>query len=145
MLKFYAEAKRRFQRGLKLIQEKQKIGDTYVGIKGENVDGSIFFEKAFESGANACIIANIEIEEEIIKKYQSQNKIIIKVENTVMALHKIAKYKRQFYNIPVVGITGSVGKTSTKDLIGSVMSQKYNTLKTRGNCNSQIRCTFNFN
>lgn len=111
-------------------------GDTYIGIKGEKVDGSIFFEKAFEKGAKACIIEDIEIKEETLKKYQ--DKIIIKVANTIDMLQKIAKFKREKYNIPVIGVTGSVGKTSTKDAIASVMNEKYKTLKTLGNYNNHI-------
>src|SRR5699024_9444741 len=53
-------------------------------------------------------------------------------------LQKIAKYKRDLYNIPVVAITGSVGKTSTKDLVASVLSKKYRVLKTQGNYNNEI-------
>lgn len=75
-------------------------GDTYVGIRGENTEGSIFFQKAFENGAKACIIQNIEIEDNIIKRYK--DRIIIKVENSVKALQEIAKYKRDMYNIPVI-------------------------------------------
>ena len=79
---------------------------------------------------------DIEISEEIKEKYK--NKIIIKVNNTIPAMQKIAKYKRNEYNIPVIGVTGSVGKTSTKDIIASVMSKKYKTLKTIGNYNNHI-------
>ena len=100
-----------------------QVGDTYVGIKGENIDGSILYEKAFESGASACIINDIQLEDKSIKKYQ--DRVIIKVDDTVSALQKIAKYKRQLYEIPVIGVTGSVGKTSTKDLIASVMAKKF--------------------
>lgn len=113
-----------------------QVGDTYVGIKGENIDGSILYEKAFESGASACIINDIQLEDKFIKKYQ--DRVIIKVDDTVSALQKIAKYKRQLYEIPVIGVTGSVGKTSTKDLIESVMAKKFKTLKTCGNYNNHI-------
>lgn len=111
-------------------------GDTYIGIKGEKVDGSELFEKAFENGAKACIIEGIQIKEDIIKKYP--NNVIIKVNDTIDALQKIAVYKREMYDIPVIGVTGSVGKTSTKDLVSSVMSMKYKTLKTSGNYNNHI-------
>ncbi len=58
--------------------------------------------------------------------------------NSIEALQKIAKYKRELYDIPVIGVTGSVGKTSTKDILASVMSKKYKTLKTEGNYNNHI-------
>lgn len=111
-------------------------GDTYVGIKGENFNGSNFFEKAFELGANACIVQDIEISEKVIEKYQ--NKTIIKVKDCLEAVQKIARFKREGYDIPVIGVTGSVGKTSTKDIIASVLAQKYKTLKTEGNYNNHL-------
>ena len=113
-------------------------GDIYIGFKGEKIDGSIYWEEAFEKGAKVVIIGNIELDENNIKKYKDEGKTIIKVENTLKAFGQIAKYKRELYNIPIIGITGSVGKTSTKDIIASVVSQKYNTLKTEGNNNNHI-------
>ena len=112
--------------------------DIYIGFKGEKIDGSIYWKDAFEKGAKAVIIANIQLDEKNIKKYKEEGKSIIKVKDTVEAFGKIAKYKRGLYNIPIVGVTGSVGKTSTKDIIASVVSQKYNTLKTEGNNNNHI-------
>lgn len=111
-------------------------GDIYLGIKGEKFNGSIFYKDALENGAKGCILQDIEINQEEINTYK--NKFIIIVDNVVEALQKIAKYKRSLYNIPVIGITGSVGKTSTKDIIASVMSKKYNVLKTEGNYNNEI-------
>ena len=117
-----------------------KDGDCYIGIKGENFDGNIFWEKALENGASTVIVQNVEIENEKLKKWTDKN--IIKVENTLEALYKIARYKRNLYNIPVIAITGSVGKTSTKDIIASVISKKYKTLKTIGNNNNNIGLPF---
>lgn len=109
--------------------------DVYLGIKGERFNGSDFYKDAFEKGAKGCILQDIEIIEGV-DTYK--NKFIIIVENVVEALQKIAKYKRSLYNIPVIGVTGSVGKTSTKDIIASVMATKYNVLKTEGNYNNEI-------
>ncbi len=111
-------------------------GDIYIGIKGEKVNGSQYYEKAFENGAKGCIIQEIEIGETEKQKYK--NKTIIKVEDTTKALQQIASYKRSKYNIPVIAITGSVGKTSTKDIVANVVNQKYKTLKTIGNYNNHI-------
>lgn len=119
-----------FSKDTRTIQK----GDIYIGIKGEKFDGSLFWKQALENGANAVIIENIEIKQEELPK----NKTVIKVKNTLKALYEIAKYKRSLYNIPVVAITGSVGKTSTKDVIASVVSTKYKTLKTEGNNNNNI-------
>ena len=111
-------------------------GDIYIGIKGENFDGSKFWKQAIDNGADAVIIENTDISKNELEKYS--NKVILKVENTLEALYKIAKYKREQYNISVIAVTGSVGKTSTKDLIASVVGRKYKTLKTEGNNNNNI-------
>lgn len=125
-----------FSRDTRTIKE----GDTYIGIKGENFDGSLFWEEALKNGANTVIINKIEIDD--IKKeiYKKQNKNIIIVEDTIIALGKMASLKRDLYGdkLKVIGVTGSVGKTSTKDIIANVMSQKYKTLKTEGNHNNYI-------
>ena len=111
-------------------------GDIYLGIKGEKFNGGIFYKEAFLNGAKGCILQDIEISENEINTYK--DKFIIIVENVVKALQELATYKRSLYDIPVVGVTGSVGKTSTKDIIASVMSTKYKVLKTEGNYNNEI-------
>ena len=110
--------------------------DIYVGIKGENFDGNTLYEQAFENGAKACILQEIEINENVINKYT--DKAIIMVDDTVKALQQIASYKRDLYDIPVIAVTGSVGKTSTKDIIASVVSEQFKTFKTQGNLNNHI-------
>ena len=102
--------------------------DVYIGFKGENFDGNTLWRESLEKGANVAIVENIDFKNEELSDLQ--DKTIIKVESTLDALCNIAKFKRSLYNIPVVGVTGSVGKTSTKDIIASVMSKKYKTLKT---------------
>ena len=111
-------------------------GDIYIGIKGEKFDGNMFWKEALENGAKGVIIQDVEISQE--EKNTYHDKIIIVVKDTIEALKEIAKFKRSLYNIPVVAVTGSVGKTSTKDIIASVVSQKYKTLKTEGNNNNNI-------
>lgn len=127
---------RKFSKDTRKIQEN----DVYVGIKGETFDGSKFWKQALEKGANCVIVENIEFTKQ--EKEQFNDKTIIKVENTLEALYKIAKYKRSLYDIPVIAITGSVGKTSTKDIVANVVSQKYKTLKTIGNNNNNIGMPF---
>lgn len=112
------------------------IGDVYIGIKGENFDGNLFYLDAISKGAKICIIQDVDIDLEKVKKYN--NVTIVKVHNTIKALQEIATYKRSLYNIPVVAITGSVGKTSTKDIIARVLGEKFNVLKTEGNLNNHI-------
>lgn len=120
----------KFSKSTKEIQP----GDVYIGFKGERFDGGMFYEDALKQGAKGCIInkiADIEIK-------NIPNKFAIQVDDTVEAIAQIAKLKREKYNIPVIAVTGSVGKTSTKDIIYSVVSQKYKTLKTQGNMNNHI-------
>ena len=117
-----------------------KEGDIYIGIKGENFDGNIFWEKALDNGAMGVIVQDIEFDKKDIERYQ--NRVIIKVKDTLQALYKLASYKRDIYDVPVIAITGSVGKTSTKDLVANVVAQKYKVCKTIGNNNNNIGMPF---
>ena len=84
--------------------------DIFIGMKGDNVDGSKFYMDAFNNGAKGAIINKGFYDHKEI-----DNKFIIEVDDTVDALQKLAKYKRDMLNdIIIVGVTGSVGKTSTK-------------------------------
>ena len=112
-----------------------EINDCFISIKGKNSDNNKYLKMALEKGASVCLVQDYPIEE-LLEKYADRT--IIKVEDTVKAIQQIAKYKRDLYNIPVVAITGSVGKTSTKDIIASVLGQKYNVLKTEGNYNNHL-------
>lgn len=114
--------------------------DTYIAIKGGNFDGNKFWKEALEKGAKVVIVQDVDFDNEDLSKFEG--KTIIEVNDTLEALYKISEYKRNLYDIPVVGITGSVGKTSTKDIIASVVSQKYKTLKTQGNSNNNIGLPF---
>ena len=107
-------------------------GDIFIGIKGEKIDGSKFYLDALKKGAKGCII-NKGFCTELI-----DNKFILEVDDTINALQKIASLKRDKLDIPVIGITGSVGKTSTKDMISSVLETKYKVCKTKGNLNNHI-------
>ena len=114
--------------------------DVYVGIKGEKFDGNQLYPQALEKGAKVCILQKITIEEKVKQKYADRT--IILVEDTIKAIGQIAAYKRSLYDIPVVAVTGSVGKTSTKDIIAEVVAQKYKVLKTQGNLNNHIGLPF---
>ncbi len=125
-----------FSKDTRTIQK----GDTYLAIKGEKFNGNLFWKQALENGADCVIVSEIQDNEEELKKYKG--KTIIKVKDTLEALYEMAKLKRSFYKIPVIAITGSVGKTSTKDMVANVISQKYKTLKTIGNNNNNIGLPF---
>lgn len=131
----------------KVVKDTREVtkGDTYIGFKGERFDGNLMYEDALKNGAKVCILQESSVKETIdLEKIEKEYKsgTIILVENTIKALQQIATYKRSLYDIPVVGITGSVGKTSTKDIIASVMAKKYDVLKTQGNYNNQIGMPF---
>ena len=125
-----------FTRDTRTIKEN----DTYIALKGNKYDGNEFWEEAIKKGATCVIVQNIEFNKNEFEKYK--NVTILKVEDTLKALQQIATFKRSLYNIPVVAITGSVGKTSTKDIIANVVNQKYKTLKTLGNNNNDIGLPF---
>ena len=117
-----------------------KEGDIYIGIKGEDFDGNVFWKRALDNGAMGVIVQGIEFDKQDIETYQ--DKVIIQVEDTLQALYKLASYKRDAHNVPVIAITGSVGKTSTKDLVANVVAQKYKICKTIGNNNNNIGMPF---
>lgn len=121
-----------FNKDTRILNEN----DIYVGIKGENFEGSNLYKEAFSKGAKGCIINNIELDLDYLNTLK--DKFLIVVDDTIKCLQELAKYKRSLYDIPVVGITGSVGKTSTKDIIASVLSKKYKVCKTIGNYNNHI-------
>lgn len=104
--------------------------DIFIPIKGDNFDGHNFISMAYEKGA---IISFTQYEDAI-----PSDKIGILVNDTGQALKDFAKYYRSLFNIPVIAITGSVGKTSCKDMIASILSVKYNVHKTSGNYNNEI-------
>lgn len=104
-------------------------GDMYIPLVGEKNDGHQFIKQAFEAGASSIITAH-PIDD------TSHNVILVK--DTLQALTDMATYLRKHRHVKVVGITGSVGKTSSKDMIYAVVSSQYKTLKTLGNYNNHI-------
>ena len=112
-----------------------KENDMFVSLKSEGNNNIQYVKEAFEKGAIGCITEN-DIPSEILEK--NREKTVIKVKDVVKAIQEIAIYKRSLFNIPVIAITGSVGKTSTKDMIASVLKEKYNVSKTQGNYNNHI-------
>lgn len=101
----------------------------FICLKGENFNGNEFVEKALELGAKYVITDEIE-------RQKSQS--IIYVPNSLEFLQQLARYHRDKFNIPIIGITGSNGKTTTKELITTVLQKKFNTLSTKGNLNNHI-------
>lgn len=110
-----------------------KENDVYVAIKGDNFDGNDFYLEAIKKGSKVCILERIV---DIPLKYF--NITILLVEDTIKCLQQLASYKISKFTGKVIAITGSVGKTSTKDMIYSVVNTKYKTLRTIGNNNNHI-------
>ena len=106
--------------------------DTYIGIKGENFDGNLFYRDAFFRGADTCILEHLDKWDDI------KDKNIILVDNTLEFVMALASLKRKSIHVPVIAITGSVGKTSTKEIVASTLEVKYKVLKTIGNENSLL-------
>jgi len=106
-----------------------KEGSLFVAIKGERVDGHDFIKDVLKNGAAAVLCDHVP---------EGISGPCIVVPDTVKGLQEIARWYRSILPVKVVGITGSVGKTSTKEMIASVLAQKYNVLKTEGNFNNEI-------
>ena len=106
----------------------------FICIKGENFDGNTFAQKALEEGALHVVVDN--------KDFFIPNGRMTLVENSVLYLQNLANFHRKKFNIPVIGITGSNGKTTTKELIYTVLSKKYNVLATKGNLNNHLGVPF---
>lgn len=104
-------------------------GCLFFALKGDKFDANTFAAQAISEGAAYAIIDN--------EAYRYDNRYIL-VDDVLTALQDLARYHRSQLNIPVVGLTGSNGKTTTKELINAVLSQKYNTFATKGNLNNHI-------
>lgn len=117
------------------IDSKKKTNcGCFIGIKGEKTDGSLFYKEAFDNGASICILNKIYDLD--LQNYD--DKTVLIANDTKKVLKQLAIYKRSLFKGVVIGVTGSVGKTSTKELIFNVLSSKYKVLKTIKNQNSQI-------
>ena len=114
-----------------VVHDSRKVqdGSLFVAIKGERVDGHQFIKTCCDNGA-VCALCEVAPE--------NTDTAYILVPSTTEAIKKIAKAYREKFNIPVVGVSGSVGKTSTKEMLYSVLSQKYKTHKTQGNLNNEL-------
>ena len=106
-------------------------GQLFIPLVGERFDGHAYISKALDGGAAGCLTAR---EPETLLP----GKLYIRVADTRLALKALASWYRDKFDLPVVQVTGSAGKTTTKEMIASVLSQRYNTLRTEGNFNNDI-------
>ena len=116
--------------GVSIDSRSIKKDEIFFSIKGDNFDGNSFALDALDKGAKFSIVDDI--------KLKNQNDKIIFVENSLKELQNLSRYNRSKYDVKVIGLTGSNGKTTTKNLICNIVSQKYNTLCTDGNLNNHI-------
>ena len=116
--------------GVTIDSRKDTFSGLFIPLKGERNDGHDFITQAFKNGA-VCSFTEYESDD-------IPGKILIKVDSTNEALKRLAEYYMTLFSIPVVAITGSSGKTTTKELIASVLAMKYKVLKTEGNFNNEI-------
>jgi UDP-N-acetylmuramoyl-tripeptide--D-alanyl-D-alanine ligase len=115
--------------GITTDSRNVKPGAIYLALRGDRFDGNAFTSQALENGASYAIIDN--------KDYFIDNRTII-IENTLVILQKLANYHRCKLGIPIIAITGTNGKTTTKELVRSVLSQQFEVFATQGNLNNHI-------
>ncbi|MCX7551921.1 UDP-N-acetylmuramoyl-tripeptide--D-alanyl-D-alanine ligase [Xanthomarina sp. F2636L] len=103
--------------------------DLYFALKGDNFNGNAFTKQAIENGASYCIVDE--------KECATSNQCIL-VEDVLQTLQDLASFHRKYLKLPIIALTGSNGKTTTKELINAVLSKKYNSSATIGNLNNHI-------
>ncbi len=106
-------------------------GSIFFALKGETFDGNAYAKAALDKGCSYAVVDETEY-------YDSADPRLLLVDNTLTALQQLANYHRRQLHIPVIGITGTNGKTTTKELVSAVLSKKYNVLYTQGNFNNHI-------
>ena len=132
-----------------VVDSRQAIpGSLFVALPGEQADGHDFVEEAFERGASLALVQRDLTADIPVLDLRSgwqpsaldgvETPFAIRVKNSLEALQQVARFWRQKLSLRVIGITGSVGKSTTKELVTEVLKQRYRTLKNRGNLNNEI-------
>ncbi|MBO5806258.1 MAG: UDP-N-acetylmuramoyl-tripeptide--D-alanyl-D-alanine ligase [Tidjanibacter sp.] len=115
--------------GVVTDSRKVREGELFFALRGENFDGNQYAAKALEMGAVAAVVDRADV---------AHDERYVVVDDTLSALQDLARYHRQRLSIPVVAITGTNGKTTTKELVAAVLSESYRTYFTQGNLNNHI-------
>ncbi len=115
--------------GVVTDSRKVREGELFFALRGENFDGNQYAAKALEMGAVAAVVDRADV---------AHDERYVVVDDTLRALQDLARYHRQRLSIPVVAITGTNGKTTTKELVAAVLSESYRTYFTQGNLNNHI-------
>lgn len=120
--------------GMQICTDTRKIldGSLFFALKGDNFNGNEYAQQAIDHGAKYAIIEE--------KEYETDQTIL--VDNALLCLQDLANHHRKQFDIPFIGITGSNGKTTTKELIAAVLEKKYNALVTEGNLNNHLGVPF---
>lgn len=113
-------------------------GDLFVALKGERFDGHQFVEAAWQRGAIGLVVENRSGITSVAKSQASGRPVLLAVPDTLLAYQQLAAHHRRRFRIPLVAVTGSNGKTTTKDMVAHVLSERWTVLKTEGNLNNRI-------
>lgn len=117
---------------IKIDSREVEKGDLFFAIIGKNLDGHNYIEEAISNGASVVVVSKLE------KEWKQKNVTILLVDDTTDAMIRLASYIRKQYPVPLIAITGSVGKTTTKELIYHILSRKFCVLKSPKNYNNRI-------
>ncbi|MDF2569465.1 MAG: murF [Sporomusa sp.] len=120
----------KFFRGISTDTRTVQPGNLFIALVGERFDGHEFVAQAVSKGAVGVIVSR--------SVHVSEHAQVIEVKDTLKALQALARFHRKRYHIPVIGVTGSNGKTTTKDMLAAVLSSRFNVLKTEANFNNEI-------
>ena len=114
------------------------VGCVFFALHGTNFDGNKFAKQALEQGAALAVVAQSAVQNGLVAQSAVQSGSVLVVEDTLLALQDLARAWRRELGLPIIGITGTNGKTTTKELLATVLSTKYNLHYTQGNLNNQI-------
>ena len=114
------------------------VGCVFFALHGANFDGNKFAKQALEQGAALAVVAQSAVQNGLVAQSTVQSGSVLVVEDTLLALQDLARAWRRELGLPIIGITGTNGKTTTKELLATVLSTKYNLHYTQGNLNNQI-------
>ncbi len=113
------------------------VGSIFIALKGESFDGNKFAIQALEKGSALAVVDDEQVYNQFLEQ-PIEEKIMMLVPDSLQAFKDLAREHRRQFSIPVVGITGTNGKTTTKELVRTVLAQKYNVMATEGNFNNDV-------